>query len=640
MSLNRRAAHPGGLPRLCFLSYPQIRQLAMPVLAEYAARAEIETVDAAFGDALTVARERLQAGTVDVFVSAGSNASLLRQSLSAPVATVQLTGFDIMQALIKASAFTARVGIVMFGQTIPELDAVRQLLNIEIRQHAYRSREEVRSAIENLKSAGFGVVVGPSLAVAMAEEAGLRGMLAYSLASIRQGFDDALELARVARLESGRYEQLNGVLHNLHEAVLAVDARERILVLNPAMQRLLGVDESTALGVELSTLAPSLSLADTLSKGLTERGVVQQHAGRDWVLSRTPMREAGKVVGAALTMVDARTIHEADNRLRIQQRRQQNTARHTFADLLGQSPSLMGAMATARRYAQTDLGVLLLGESGTGKELFAQAMHNESTRRGKPFMAVNCAAFPETLLEGELFGHEEGAFTGARRGGRRGLFEAAHTGTLFLDEIGDMPMTLQTRLLRVLQEREVTRLGANHAIPIDVRIIAATHQDLPAWVAQGRFRQDLYYRLNTLRLLLPPLRQRPEDIAPMFRALVARSLARLGVPIRRADALLPLMPSLAAYPWPGNVRELENACDRMAVGLAQFRTDDAVDLAAIRAECPEIFDPVPAQAAVRPSERRQRAQQALIDQGGNHARAAIQLGIGRTTLWRWLKSDA
>lgn len=639
MSLNRRTTNSSGLPRLCFLSYPQIRRLAMPILAEYGARAYIETVDAAFGDALTVARERLQAGAVDVFVSAGSNASLLRQALAAPVATVQLTGFDIMQALIKASAFTGRVGIVVFGQTFPELDAVRQLLNIEIRQHAYRSREDVHVAIESLKSAGFGVVVGPSLAVAMAEDAGLRGMLAYSLDSIRQGFDDALELARVARLESGRYEQLNGVLHNLHEAVLAVDARERIWVVNPAMQRLLGVDETTALGVELSTLAPSLSLATTLRKGLAERGVVQQHAGRDWVLSRTPMREAGQVIGAALTMVDARSIHEADNRLRIQQRRQQKTARHTFGNLLGHSSSLTHAIATARRYAQTDLGVLLLGESGTGKEMFAQAMHNESARRGKPFIAVNCAAFPETLLESELFGHEEGAFTGARRGGRLGLFETAHTGTLFLDEIGDMPLTLQTRLLRVLQEREITRLGANHAIPIDVRIIAATHQDLPSRVTQGRFRQDLYYRLNTLRLLLPPLRQRPEDIAPMVQALVARSLSRLGVQSHLADSLAPLMKSLAAYPWPGNVRELENVCDRIAVGLTQYSADVPVDLSAIQAECPEIFSPLPSPVDDHTSVRRQRAQQALFDQGGSHSKAARQLGIGRTTLWRWLKSE-
>ncbi len=637
MRLNARTSARGGRYRLCFLCYPQIRRLAMPVVADYTERAEIEMVEGAFADALAIAQSRLDEGAVDVFVSAGSNASLLRKALHAPVATIQLTGFDIMQALIKASGFTKRVGIVMFGQTIPELDAVRDLLNIEIRQYAYQSREDVRACIESLRTTGFEVVVGPSLAVAMAEEAGLRGLLAYSVASIRQGFEDALELARVARLESSRYEQLNGVLHNLHDAVLAVDREERVLVINPAMQRLLGKAEDTALGMRLSALDPELSLADTLRNGRAERGAVQRYAGRDWVVNRTPMRESGEVVGAALTLYDAGTIHEADNRLRMQQRQLQSTARHRFDDLLGRSTPLLRAVSTARRYAQTDLSVLMVGESGTGKEMFAQAMHNESARRGRPFIAVNCAAFPEALLESELFGHEEGAFTGARRGGRRGLFEAAHTGTLFLDEIGDMPLTLQTRLLRVLQEREITRLGANLAIPIDVRIMAATHQDLPALVADRRFRQDLYYRLNTLRLALPALRERRSDIPAMAQTLIAQCLARLGSPRPLAGLLEPLLPHLLAHGWPGNVRELENICERIAVYLVQFKPGTAVDFGPFQLECPELFhSQMRASLGPLPS-RKERAQQALREHDGQHAQAARHLGVGRTTLWRWLR---
>jgi propionate catabolism operon transcriptional regulator len=637
MPLNNPPVSSGASPRLCFLCYPQIRQLAMPVLAEYRGRAEIEVVEGAFGNALSLAQSRVNAGSVDVFVSAGSNASLLRQSLQAPVATIQLSGFDIMQCLIKASTLTQRIGIVMFGQNIPELDAVRHLLNIEIRQHVYQSREDVRTAIGSLKADGFEVVVGPSLAVSMAEEAGLKGLLAYSIGSIRQGFEHALELARVARLEAGRYEQLSSVLHNLHDAVLAVDRQERIVAINPAMQRLLGHPEHAALGLPLSELVPELSLVTTLRSGRVERGVVQRYAGRDWVLNRTPMREAGEVVGAALTVYDAGTIHEADNRLRMQQRQLQNTARHHFDDLLGLSSSLQRTVATARRYAQTDLGVLLVGESGTGKEMFAQAMHNESARRGRPFVAINCAAFPETLLESELFGHEEGAFTGARRGGRRGLFEAAHTGTLFLDEIGDMPLTLQTRLLRVLQEREITRLGSNQAIPIDVRIMAATHQDLPALLHERHFRQDLYYRLNTLRLALPALRERRSDIPALVQALVASCLDRLRAPRPVAEALEPLMPHLMAHSWPGNVRELENISERIAVYLMQFKPGTAVDFGPFQLECPELFHTQPHFPLKQLPARIERAQQALKEQGGSHARAARQLGIARTTLWRWLR---
>ncbi|MBW8714566.1 MAG: PrpR N-terminal domain-containing protein, partial [Variovorax paradoxus] len=194
----------GELPRLCFLSYRQIRGFAMPVVAEYTGRAEIEVVDGTFGDALAIARDRLERGLVDAFVSAGSNASILRAGLQAPVATIQLSGFDLLQALIKARRMSSRVGVVMYGQTIPELDEVKDLLNIEVVQHAYQTPDDARQRFEQLRREGFEVIVGSSLVVELAEQAGLHGLLAYSLGSVRKGFEDALELARVARLEAGR----------------------------------------------------------------------------------------------------------------------------------------------------------------------------------------------------------------------------------------------------------------------------------------------------------------------------------------------------------------------------------------------------------------------------------------------------
>src|SRR6218665_294535 len=220
----------GELPRLCFLSYRQIRGFAMSVVAEYTGRAEIEVVDGTFGDALAIARDRLERGLVD---------AILRSGLQAPVATIQLSGFDLLQALIKARRMSSRVGVVMYGQTIPELDEVKDLLNIEVVQHAYQTPDDARQRFEQLRREGFEVIVGSSLVVELAEQAGLHGLLAYSLGSVRKGFEDALELARVARLEAGRYEQLNGVLHNLQEAVLAVNRDNRVIAVNPPMQQLL-----------------------------------------------------------------------------------------------------------------------------------------------------------------------------------------------------------------------------------------------------------------------------------------------------------------------------------------------------------------------------------------------------------------
>lgn len=623
------------LPRLCFLCYRQIRELALPVVAEYSHRAQIEVIESTFDQTLAIAHDRTERGLVDAFVSSGSNASILRAGVQAPVATIQLGGFDILQALIKARRYTDRVGVVMYGRIIPELDAVKDLLNIEVAQHTYETPDDARERFEHLRKEGFQVIVGSSLVVELAEQAGLRGLLAYSLASVRKGFEDAIDLARVARLEAGRYEQLNGVLHSLQDAVLAVDHHHRIIAVNPTMQKLLDLDAKALIGQSLSDIRPELSLRATLETGHKESSGLLRLGGRDWVVNRTPIHERSAIVGAALTLYDAGRIHEADTNLRVQQRRRQNTAKYHFDVLMGKSPRFLHAVQTARRYAQTDVTVLIAGESGVGKELFAQAIHNESHRSDRPFVAVNCASFPETLLESELFGYEEGAFTGSRRGGKRGLFETAHTGTLFLDEIGDMPLPLQSRLLRVLQEREVTRLGATAAIPVDVRIIAATHQPLEDMIAQRRFRQDLYYRINTLRLEVPALRERPGDAPLLLQWLVERCLERLGSALAQDAPIAPWLRLIEMYSWPGNVRELENIAERIAVFLLQYHEPEDIDYDALRYDCPELFNHAPDIHIDEISSPRERAQQALRASGGNRGEAARRLGVSRSTLWRW-----
>jgi propionate catabolism operon transcriptional regulator len=626
----------GTRPRLCFISYQHLSRFAMTVLDEFAGRAEIEVVNASFEAALDAARERIRDGSADAFVSAGANATILRSAMDAPVATIKLGGFDILLALLNARRISGRVGVVMYGQCIPELDAVRELLKIEVAQYAYRTPEEARHCFELLVRDGYEVVVGSSLVVELAEQYGLQGRLAYSLNAVRQGIEDAIELARVARLEAGRYEQLNGVLHNLQEAVLAVNRDNRVIAVNPPMEKLLGRVRARLLGQHLEDIEPALSLQGTLESGLQERGGVLRHAQRDWIVNRTPIREHGDTVGAAITLYDARNIQDADASLRSQQRRYQPTARYRFDNLIGRSPAFVRACDTARRFARTDLTVLLSGESGAGKELFAQAIHNESRRAPKPFVAVNCAAFPEALLESELFGYEDGAFTGSRRGGKRGLFEAAHTGTLFLDEIGDMPLPLQTRLLRVLQEREIMRLGGAIPIPVDVRIIAATHQPLTHLIEARQFRQDLYYRINTLHLSLPALRQRPEDIEALATVMLRRCLDRLGCNLDAAALLAHVRERLVAYRWPGNVRELENLCERMAVFFSQWDRIERIAFDELRHDCPELYA-TEAPPPGKPGDGRDRVLEVLASCGGNRQEAARRLGVSRATLWRWVK---
>lgn len=620
---------------LCFLSYSHLSRLAQEVAAEFRDRANIEILDYTFETALAQARGR--AGSIDAFVSAGSNAAILKGALDTPVATIKVTGYDILVALRNARQLSRRVGIITYGDTIAELDAVKGLLDIDIAQRAYRTFDEARAAFSELAAGGIEVFIGSSIVVEQAEQHQLHGILAYSAASVRQGIQDALDLARVARLEAARYEQLNGVLHNLQEAVLAVDRAGRVIALNPPMEAVLGLPRQAVLGQPAEQAAPELSVVDMLAGGREERQQVCQINRREWLMSRTPIRERGQVIGAVITLYDATTIQEADTTLRSQRRSGQHPqARWRFQDLQGASAAFGLARSAAMRFAGAGKTVLITGESGTGKELFAQAIHNAGERSDKPFMAINCAAVPETLLESELFGYEEGAFTGSRKGGKRGLIEAAHTGTLFLDEIGDMPVLLQTRLLRVLQEREVVRVGGVMPIPVDVRVIAATHQPLDQLVAERRFRADLYYRLNILRLRLPPLRERDADIDDMALAFVARSLRGLGSRHDARELLAPLGVRLRGYSWPGNVRELENVCERISVVFAQYPKITGAAYAELENDCPELFI-TGVQAASAGAEAGGQLAEVLAACHGNRLEAAQRLGISRSTLWRRMK---
>jgi len=627
-SVRQQRARP---VRLCLLSYTPLSQLARTLLPEYAGKAEIHILDETFDTALAAACERENQGLVDAFVSAGGNAATLRGAVKSPVATILIDGFDLLMALIEARKYARRVGVVTYGRTVAELDTVKAILSIDIEQRTYRNYEEAAAAAHDLKMLGLHVVIGPSVVVEAAHRQGMRGILAYSPRGVRRGIESAIELARVARLETARYSLVNGVLASLREAVLAVDDAGQLIAVNPPMQALLKGGGMPLLGRNLADVAPELSLAAAPREESNQGGRVVQFGGRDWVAHRSALHDEYGIAGATLTLYDANTIQEADVNLRTERKgRRAPAAKHYFAELEAASPSLAPVIATAQRFAQSDLTILISGESGTGKEMFAQAIHNASARADRPFVAINCAAFPETLLESELFGYEDGAFTGARRGGRRGLFEAAHTGTLLLDEIGDMPLPLQSRLLRVLQEREVVRLGGVTPIPIDVRFLASTHQPLRAMLDERRFREDLFYRLNILQLALPPLRERDDDIMPLARTFVTRCLSRLNCDLDCRQLLEPMESRLMAYPWRGNVRELENICERLAMFFSQYARVEQVDYSCLALDCPELFFlDVSNQASMA-----QQIRDALAAANGNREKAARALGISRATLWR------
>ncbi len=623
-------------PQIVAVGFRRINKMLQDLAPAFHTRAHVEVVDVGFANAVARVQAIAAQRPIDVVVAAGSNGAYLRQQLEMPVVLVKVGGFDVLQALSHAKRLSTQVGLVTYEGMLPDLSPLAGLLTLEVAQRTYRTEEEARLCVRELKQMGVEVVVGSGAAVDCADDLGLMGVFLYSVDAVREALEDAFEVARASRIEWAKRERLNTILAQLSDGVIAVDKDERIQTLNPAMAQWLGVEPSAWLGRELTSVCPELSLKQTLRLALPELERIEKIKGKTLIANRMPIQEQGELTGAVLTCQDPISIQRVDRHLRSRANSQAPARRYELSGLAGASLVMQQVRVLAERFAATSSTVLLTGESGTGKERIAQGIHMASDRRDMPFVAVNCAAVSETLLESELFGYEDGAFTGARRGGKVGLFEAAHKGSIFLDEIGDLPMPLQTRLLRVLQEREILRVGATEPTPIDVRIIAATHHDLQARVNQGLFRLDLYYRLNILRLQVPPLREHLDDLAELVDVLSARLNVRHFVPPQEWRAVKEqfLVRGLQ-HDWPGNVRELENMLERIVASWPVAPTDldqllpelcaaRGVTLSGASVESPQVSE-------------RERLLAALAQSDGDRARAAAALGIGRTTLWRKLK---
>lgn len=465
-------------------------------------------------------------------------------------------------------------------------------------------------------------------------------------------FQDLTEYERVAReLESTRklHHTLDTVLELAYDGIVVVDSEGIVTMINRTLAEFLGVRRDDVIGKHCTEVLENSRLHIVAKMGVPEVGHIQMMRGNKYIVSRLPLVEDGRVVGAVGKVIFrglgelkeiARRLETLENQLAYykEELNRVSGARYTIESIVSSNVSMTRLKKEAQLAARGNATVLILGESGTGKELFAHAIHNASARRLHPFIKVNCAAIPENLLESEFFGYVEGAFTGARKGGKPGKFEMANGGTIFLDEIGDMAPALQAKLLRVLQEREIERVGGTGPIRVDVRIIAASNKDLGLMVQRGEFREDLYYRLNVICLSIPPLRERQEDVLPLAHHLIQKYNLEIGT---RVKGISPeALTILQEYQWPGNVRELENVIER-AMNL------DIADM--IR---PEHFPPhlvgksglKPFRQAVAETSYREAVAEAekkailtaLQKAGGNKTRAAKILGLSRSRFYEKL----
>jgi propionate catabolism operon transcriptional regulator len=638
-------------PRLWAMGISRLRDLFFDIADEYGGRADLRVVARGFEDAV---KEISEAGDArpDVVVAGGANGAYLKSRVAVPVVLINPTGFDVMHALARARRESASVALVTHGETPEEVRRFAAAYGIDVIFASYQSAEDAEHCVLDLRDRGVGAVVGPGLVTDLAARAGMEAVFLYSRASVRAAFDMALEVTQATRSEALRRQRLDNLLQHMRDGVVALDAQGKVEAINRRLATVLGIDAASAVGCSLLELAPDIAAALPDADG-DALGSVR---GVSYVVHRGPLATHGAAAGTVLTFQESRAVERLDRTLRSTQRTQQFTARYRLDDLIGESESMQRVRTLVQRYAKSTATLLILGESGTGKEMVAQSMHHLSARRDFAFVAINCGAFPEALLESELFGYEEGAFTGARKGGKAGLIEAAHRGTLFLDEIGEMPLPLQSRLLRVLQEREVVRLGSTEPTRVDIRVIAATHRALTDAMEAGTFRADLYYRLNILNIALPPLRDRPTDLMPLAVELLqqaAKREPRLRTRVHNADVagrvLAGIGESLSSYTWPGNVRELQNVIERIAVELADA---DGADISAVTSDdlhsiAPELFD-VRRGAREEALTLRERSRHIEADEiraalaacNGDREAVCRALGISKTTLWRKLNGAA
>lgn len=625
--------------------YPEITAMAR----EAAQRIGVSVLilEGALDEIMEEASRAVGEHQIKVMISRGATAAMLKQQFpELPVICIDPSEFDIIEGLAEARKCGERIGFLgsRFNQVHQRVQRISQVMGWPVASFLYGDSVEFARCIEEAYRAGIQVVLGGGNRAQ--EMASRRDMRWVPLIAGEQTIYDALKRAKdiveTSRREQERAEWFRLVVESSQEGIVAVDQDLRFTLFNPVAQKMFGLSEAKVLGRPANDFSYLRSLAELLQGGDRQLGDLCRTRNGTLVVNRVPVTIEGTHRGTLVTFQDVTSLQNLELHVRAKLHEERFRAKYSLEDMVYRSESMAKVVEAARRFAPTDSTVLLHGESGTGKELLAQGMHlaHPDRRRG-PFVALNCAALTGTLLESELFGYEEGSFTGAKKGGRPGLFEVAHGGTIFLDEIGKMPLELQGGLLRVLQEKEIRRVGGTQMIPVNVRVIAATNVDLGRMVAAGQFREDLLYRLKVLTIHIPPLRERPEDIEELSYYYLDRYAHKYGKKVVLSRRCIK---ALRRCPWPGNVRQLENFIERYVLLQDEEREAEEAFWQLLQEE---FKDTPGSRAALVAGEgdlnlRRMQKQIArdLLETGRfTRSQLAKHLGISRTTLWKLLNEQ-
>lgn len=575
----------------------------------------------------------------DIIVARGMTCSALRRQYPEKhIIEISMTSFDVLDAIAesKRKYRPNKVAVCMQSASIMNVASLEELSGLTILTYDVADESQLEEALRRGQAAGAEVFVG---GLTLCRQCGNQNLacthIKTSDLSLERAVSEAISTAQTINQERTKTLVIQSVLNNTPDAIFAVDNEGCITALNDQAYHICHIpSQEKPYGKKLDRYCPDIGWEQVILSR-TESEKLQRFFGSLYFVRCRPILTDENCAGALITVMAADKIRAAETKIRKELTTKGLTAKYSFDNIIGVSPALKRAVSIAYKYSQVDANVLLVGETGTGKELFAHSIHRASKRSHQPFVAVNCAALPENLLESELFGYVEGAFSGASKGGKIGLFELAHKGTIFLDEIGELPIALQAKLLRVLQEKEIRRIGDDRVVPVDVRVISATNIDIEKQISTREFRADLFYRLNLLNLQAPPLRERSEDVMAMadyFLRLFGQEYQK-SIPTFSPKAVA----LLQRYSWPGNARELRNFCEKLMV----LNESPVVDDIQLRNMGLRASNPQPAEAVLEQPDNisREQLMQLLSRQKLKQEDLARMLGVSRTTLWRWAKKQ-
>lgn len=584
----------------------------------------------------------------DVIVSQGGTAAAIKSMVNIPVIEIETSIADMLNALLKAKEYSTKIGLVCYQtDNLDDLESLKNVLDIDFEIFPYSNKDGLIKQVEDAISVGKLTLVGMGNCIIDNDKQKQLNTLIIksSRRAVEQAIISAKNIIDLGRREKERGERLRAIIDYSREGIIAFDKDGIVTTINPVGEKILELNRDHVIGNKLFEFMKRENIESIYEGKSQQIGKLVKINNIQIILNRIPIIVDNEQTGMVITFQEVSKFQKLEQKVRTQLYTKGLIAKYNFNDIIGESIAIQDTINKAKRFGRTSSTILINGETGSGKELFAQSIHNISHKRDGPFVAINCAALPDNLLESELFGYEDGAFTGAKKGGKPGLFELAHKGTIFLDEIGEIPLSVQSRLLRVLQEKEVLRIGGDYIINVDIRVVAATNLNLYEMVQDGKFREDLYFRLNILNLRIPPLRERKEDIPLLVKNLI--NIKSLEHDNNVKEILEPGMNLLKEYNWTGNVRELENFIEKMII-LSDTSIVDEKNIEQL------LLEHIPKKPRNLVTDENSRntikvqigklkdmelqlieAMSKIVE--GDKSLLSEKLGISRTTLWKKLK---